>query len=402
MEHSAPDVVVIGAGIVGLAVARELCLRRPKLRCVVVEKEGAVAQHQTGHNSGVIHTGVYYRPESTRARMCTRGRALLERFCTEHGVPRERCGKVIVATNEAEHAAVEGLIERATKNGVRAQLVGQSQLREIEPHAAGVAALHVPDAGVVDYRAVARELLRQFEAQGGEVLLNAAVKTIEERDGEVVVITAAGELRPQLVINCAGLYSDRIARMTGFDPGLRIVPFRGEYYELRPEAAHLCRGLIYPAPDPRLPFLGVHFTRGINGVVDCGPNAVLAMSREGYTRGDIKTRDVIDAMSWWGLHRLMWRHWRSGLRELRRSRSPRLFGDSLRRLVPELRDEDLIVSAAGVRAQAVDRKGELVDDFVICGDRRFVHVCNAPSPAATSSLAIAEVVCAEALKRFAA
>lgn len=402
MEHSAPDVVVIGAGIVGLAVARELCLRRPKLRCVVVEKEGAVAQHQTGHNSGVIHTGVYYRPESTRARMCTRGRALLERFCTEHGVPWARCGKVIVASDERERSALDGLVDRAAKNGISAQLVGQSQLREIEPHAAGVAALHVPDAGVVDYRAVARELLRQFEAQGGEVLLNAAVETIEERDGEVVVITATGELRPQLVINCAGLYSDRIARMTGFDPGLRIVPFRGEYYELRPEAAHLCRGLIYPAPDPRLPFLGVHFTRGINGVVDCGPNAVLAMSREGYTRGDIRARDVIDAMSWWGLHRLMWRHWRSGLRELRRSRSPRLFGDSLRRLVPELRDEDLIVAAAGVRAQAVDRKGELVDDFVICGDRRFVHVCNAPSPAATSSLAIAEVVCAEALKRFAA
>lgn len=400
MEARQLDVLIVGAGIVGLATARELCLRRPHLRCVVVDKEPDIAAHQTGRNSGVLHTGVYYRPGSARARNCTRGRTLLERFCTEHGVSWHRCGKVIVATNSEEVARIETLAGRARENGVEARSIGADELKEIEPHAAGIAALHVPHAGVVNYRDVARELARHVAAQGGEVVLGAAVQAIERRESDLVVQTTRGEFRPRLVINCAGLFSDRIARMTGFDPGLRIVPFRGEYYRLRDEAAHLCRGLIYPAPDPTLPFLGVHLTRGVDGVVECGPNAVLAMAREGYHRGDFVARDVVDALGWWGLHRLMWRHWRAGLQELRRSRSRRVFGDSLRRLVPELRDDDLEPAAAGVRAQAVDRRGALVDDFVITGDAHFVHVCNAPSPAATSSLAIAETVVSEALKRL--
>jgi (S)-2-hydroxyglutarate dehydrogenase len=379
------NVVIIGGGIVGLAVAHRLAQDRPGASITVVEKEPAVGVHQTGHNSGVIHAGVYYRPGSLKARMCRAGSASMVRFCTEYGVPVQVCGKLIVATGADEVPRLHALHERALANELPVRLLDPAQAREYEPHLSCVAAMHVASTGVVDFGAVCRTLAKLLDDAG--VRLRMGERVVALRDG--VVATTAGDIRADTVVNCAGLHADRIARLAGVDLPARIVPFRGEYFELRPDRRDLVRGLIYPVPDPRLPFLGVHLTRMIDGSVHAGPNAVLALAREGYRWSRVNLRDIVDAATYPGLWRLARRHLRYGLTELSRSLSRRRFAASVARLVPEITADDLVPAGAGVRAQAIMPNGDLVDDFLIVHHGRQVHVLNAPSPAATSSFEIA-------------
>lgn len=387
------DVAIVGGGIVGLATAHRLLARRPRARLVLVEKEAAVASHQTGHNSGVIHSGIYYRPGSLKALNCRRGKTMLEAFCREEGVPFEICGKIIVATSEAELPALETLRERGRQNGVDCEAVGPERLRELEPEARGRRALHVREAGIVDYKAVAAAMRRRIEAAGGEVRLGQAVAGLErQKGGGFVVQTAREEIAARAIVNCAGLHSDRVARLAGHAPPLRIVPFRGEYYKLRRGAERLCQNLIYPVPDARFPFLGVHFTRMIGGGVECGPNAVLAFAREGYRKRDVDRRDLWDVLSYPGFWRLAARHAASGLGEVFRSFVKEAFVEALQRLVPNVTESDLEPAPAGVRAQALKPDGSLVDDFALVAEAGAVHVLNAPSPAATSSLSVGDAV----------
>lgn len=386
------DVAIIGGGIVGLAAAWQIGHHPSRPRVVVLEKESTLASHQTGRNSGVIHSGVYYKPGSMKAATCRRGKSLLEDFCGAHDVPFETCGKVIVATHYHEIAGLRRLHDRATANGVRCDVIDAARLRELEPHASGVAALHVPESGIVDYARVCARLADRIRAAGGEVRTGARVERLIVGADGVVLETRAGEVVARRAVNCAGLHCDRVARAAGAAPPARIIPFRGEYFELTPGARSLCRNLIYPVPDPRFPFLGVHFTRMIGGGVECGPNAVLAFAREGYTFGTIDVRDLCDTLSFPGFWRLAARHWRTGAGEMWRSLSRAAFTRALRRLVPDIREEDLVPAPAGVRAQAVTAHGELVDDFMLVEEGSMLHVLNAPSPAATASLAIGEVV----------
>jgi L-2-hydroxyglutarate oxidase len=366
---------------------------------VVFEKERDLAAHQTGHNSGVLHSGVYYKPGSLKATLCREGKAALERFCADEGIPYETCGKVIVATDESEVPALERILERGGANGVRCERISRERLAELEPEARGIAALHVPEAGIVDYRAVCARLAEKLRAAGHEIRLGARVRALRRTGQSSVVETESGELEASWVVNCAGLHSDRVARASGVDPGARIVPFRGEYFELRPERRGLCRNLIYPVPDPSFPFLGVHFTRTIAGCVECGPNAVLAFAREGYRKTDLDLRDLAETLSYPGFLRLAARHWRAGAGELWRSLSKRAFVRALQRLLPAICADDLEPAPAGVRAQAVARDGSLVDDFLIRDAPGAVHVANAPSPAATASLRIGEVIAEQVLRR---
>ena len=394
------DIAVVGAGIVGLATALRLRARAPRLRLHVLDKEPRAANHQTGRNSGVLHAGVYYDPKSAKARFCREGLAAMERFCDAHGVPRERCGKVIVATEARELPALERLEARGRANGVTLHRVGPERLRELEPRARAVAALHVEDTGIVDYRRVAEAMRRALEADG--VTFSFGARLIEARDEGTHwhLETTARAIEARAVVACAGLYSDRVARLFGLDPGLAIVPFRGEYFRLIGEAADCCKGLIYPVPDARFPFLGVHVTRRIDGTVDAGPNAVLAFAREGYTWADVHPRELAEALAFPGTRRLLARHWRMGAGEAWRSLRRRAFARSVARLVPGVGAEHLEAAPAGVRAQALRPDGTLVDDFAIVEGRRCVHVCNAPSPAATASLAIGDHVAARALERM--
>jgi L-2-hydroxyglutarate oxidase len=378
--------VVIGGGIVGLATAHRLLLDRPDAQVTVLEKEDRVAAHQTGHNSGVIHAGVYYAPGSLKARLCRAGSRSMVEFCEAHGIPAQVCGKLIVATGEEELPRLHALQERAVANGLAARLLTAEQAREYEPNVACVAAMHVPTTGIVDFAAVCRTLATLVEKAGGEVRLATKVTAI--RPG--LVVTTRGEVAADVLINCAGLYADRIARLAGVDPPARIVPFRGEYYELKPQRRELVRGLIYPVPDPRFPFLGVHLTRMIDGSVHAGPNAVLATAREGYRWRRFSARDVAGILGWPGMWRMGRRHYRYGLTEVRRSLSRRRFAADLARLVPALTAADIAPAGSGVRAQAVRRDGGLVDDFLIVARPGQLHVLNAPSPAATSSLEIAK------------
>jgi len=382
------DLAVIGGGIVGLATAYQFTRRWPGRRVVVLEKEDRVAAHQSGHNSGVLHTGIYYAPGSRRAQLCRDGKRLMEEFCAAEGIPFALRGKVIVAATDREVPAIERLHLRGRQNGVRCELIGPERLRELEPHAVGVRAVHVPEAGVVDYRLVCERLAECVNRAGGGVVYGARVTDLRHNSDGVTVETAQGEFAANIAVACAGLQADRVAQLTSEDPGFTIVPFRGEYYMLKPAASHLCRGLIYPPPDPRFPFLGVHLTHGIGGVVECGPNAVLALAREKYTRWGVDLEDVLDAINDSGFWRLATRHARYGLTELWQSLSKAAFVRTARRLVPELRAADLVPAPAGVRAQAVGRDGSLIDDFLIRDNGRVIHVCNAPSPAATASLAI--------------
>lgn len=394
------DIAVIGGGIVGLSSAMIL---KSNFRdsVVVLEAEDRLAAHQTGNNSGVIHAGLYYKPGSLKARNCAAGREMLYEFCREYGVPHERCGKVVIATQERELPALDELERRGLANGlVGLTRLNAEQIREREPHAAGIAGLFVPHTGIVDYTAVSHMYARVFEEAGGEIRIGAKVIRVERDADALVIETPTKVVRCRQLINCGGLQSDRVARLCGVDPGVQIIPFRGEYYELVPERVSLVRNLIYPVPDPRFPFLGVHFTRMIGGGVEAGPNAVLALKREGYRLRDISWRDVLAMIGYRGFWRMAGKYWKTGLGELYRSLSKRRFARALARLVPDVRRGDLQRAGAGVRAQAVDRDGKLVDDFRFVEAERMIHVLNAPSPAATASLSIGRTIAEMASRRF--
>ncbi|GAA3706115.1 L-2-hydroxyglutarate oxidase [Microlunatus aurantiacus] len=387
------EIVVAGAGIVGLATARELTTRGH--RVTVLEKEPEIARHQTGRNSGVIHSGLYYAPGSLKATLGTAGAASMRDFAREHGIPVDICGKLVVATRPEQLAALSRLHDRGRANGVPVCRVDPDEARELEPYVSCVAGLRVESTGIVDYSRVCRTLDSLITAGGGQVLTGEEIVAVDTRGDGVIVTTRSGEHRAERFVNCAGLQSDRLARLAGLEPDVRIVPFRGEYFELKPAYEHLVTGLIYPVPDPTLPFLGVHLTTMINGGVHAGPNAVLALAREGYSWTTVKPADVADYLRWPGSWRLGRRYWKTGLGEIRRSLSPARFLASLRELVPALPDDSLVPAPAGVRAQALRRDGTMVDDFAYVRAPRQIHVLNAPSPAATASLEIGRVIADE-------
>ena len=381
--------VVVGGGIIGLAVAERLLRDSPGASVTVVEKEQSWASHQTGRNSGVIHSGLYYAPGSHKAVMCRAGSASMVAFAEEEGIPHKVCGKLVVASHAAELPGLARLRDRGRANGLEVRELSGGEAREHEPYVAALAALHVPATGIIDYGAVCAALVRHLERSGAQLMLGAEVLGAVRFGSSLVVRTTGGDLAADRVVSCAGLYADEVARRLGHDPSARIVPFRGEYYELAPSANYLVRGLVYPVPDPNFPFLGVHLTRGIEGHVHAGPNAVLAFAREGYRWRTVRPRELAGTLAFPGFWRLARANYREGAREMARSASRRRFADSLRRLVPDLREDQLVPAAAGVRAQAMHRDGSLVDDFLIERDGGVVHVLNAPSPAATSSLEIA-------------
>ena len=383
------DVAVIGGGIIGLATAMTLARKHPDRRIVVLEKEGEIALHQTGHNSGVIHAGIYYAPGSQKAGFCYTGNLELRRYCDERGIDYEMCGKVIVATAESEVPRLHDLFARGKANGVKGlELIGRERLREIEPHAAGVEAIWSPETGIVDYRRVSQAYATDFGEMGGRLRLNTRVEHVARRGNTIHIDTDTDSIAALGVINCGGLQADMIARDMGERAGLRIVPFRGEYFSLRPEKERLVNGLIYPVPDPKLPFLGVHFTKRVDGSVEAGPNAVLSLKREGYGKASFDVEDVLDIATHPGFWRMSMTHWMTGMKEQYRSLFKSSFVDSLQKLVPSIEPEDVWQPSAGVRAQAIDDSGALLQDFKILRGDRAVHVLNAPSPAATSSLPI--------------
>ncbi len=400
MSETQESVGIVGGGIVGLAVGRELVRRRPGTRVVVFEKEDRLAAHQTGHNSGVVHAGIYYRPGSLKAQLCTRGRDLLRDYCAEQGLAYDECGKLVVAVDRSELGRFEALEATARRNGVPGlRRVDGAGIRELEPHAVGLAALHSPRTAITDYVAVAEAMAQELRAAGGEVLLGTAVTGIRQCASGIEVVTEGAGVRgchrvDRLVL-CAGLQADRVARYAGETGGPRIVPFRGEYLSVRPEKRDLVRGMVYPVPDPRYPFLGVHFTRRVTGELDVGPNAVLGLKREGYGRGELDLRDVREIVGWPGFWRLARPLWRTGATEVLGSLSIRAYLRSAQRYVPEIGLADVVRGPVGVRAQAVERDGSLVDDFRISHSDGVTSVRNAPSPAATSSLAIAKYVADE-------
>jgi L-2-hydroxyglutarate oxidase LhgO len=389
------DLAIIGGGIVGLATTLSLLQQHPNLKAIVVEKEAQVAAHQTGHNSGVIHSGIYYKPGSLKAQLCVSGARKMEAFCEENNIPYNLIGKVIVATSPDELPRLQMLYERAKANGVPGVIeIAPEQLREIEPHATGLKGLHSPRTGIVDYKDVCNTLRRIIEQQGVTVRTGAKVVGITQSSNEVTMQTTQGDIAARYVVNCAGLYSDVVARMMGQASDVRIVPFRGEYYMLQPAKHHLVKGLIYPVPDPRFPFLGVHFTRTIHGEVEAGPNAVFAFAREGYTLGKIHASELMGALAYRGFWIMAAKYWRMALGEYYRSFSKAAFVRSMQRLIPDIQSDDVARGGAGVRAQALSATGELVDDFRIVETARALHVLNAPSPAATASLAIGEYIAA--------
>jgi L-2-hydroxyglutarate oxidase LhgO len=395
------DLAIVGGGIVGLATAYRFLERRPGLRLAILEKESALAEHQTGRNSGVIHAGLYYAPGSLKARLCREGKDALEAFCEERAIPFERCGKLVVAVDETELGRLADLKARGEANGLRGlEEVGPERIHEIEPHAAGVRALHLAETGIVDFRQVALAYADEVRARGGQILLGYRVTAIRRFGDELVLETSQGPILAWNLITCAGLQSDRVARMSGAPERMRVIPFRGDYCALRPPARSLVRGLIYPVPDPAFPFLGVHFTRRIDGDVWAGPNAVLALARERYGRFDLSLRDLASTVAFPGFRRLARRYWRTGLAEMRRDWSKPAFVEACRRLVPELGPDDVEWGPSGIRAQNVLEGGDLADDFSVQAAERIFHVRNAPSPAATASLAIGRVLAERALERF--
>lgn len=394
------DAVIVGGGIVGLATAWQFQQRYPHFTVCILEKERELAQHQTGHNSGVLHSGIYYRPGTLRATNARAGKLALQAFCDEYKIPYDLCGKVIVATHESEFAQLQKIYERGIANGVQCELIDAARLREIEPHVAGIRAIHVPEAGIIDFRQVCDRLAEQIVSKGGKIVRRSRVFGMFRRSDRMIVESTQGEIEARVVINCAGLYSDRVTWMSGQVPPAQIVPFRGEYFELKPAAQSLCRGLIYPVPDPQFPFLGVHFTRMIHGGVECGPNAVLAFSREGYYKTSINLYDLAETLTYRGFLLLAMKHMGAGLGEMWRSVSKTAFTHALQRLIPEVKAEDLVPAPAGVRAQALMPTGDLADDFVIQERDLVVNVCNAPSPAATASLNIGKLVVDQLATRF--
>lgn len=381
-------IVIIGGGIVGLATAWQLSRREPRAKITILEKEDGVARHQTGRNSGVLHTGIYYKPGSLKAVNCRAGKLAMQQFCEEYNIPYEICGKVIVAKDESEIGALQRIFERGQANGVACEMMSAGRLREIEPHARGVQAIHVPEAGIVQYVTVCEKLAALVREAGHLLQFGARVESVRAAGGAHVVTTSAGDFESDIIINCAGLHCDRVARMSGVPAQAQIIPFRGEYYEVSEAKRHLCKNLIYPVPDPKFPFLGVHFTRMVGNHVECGPNAVLAFAREGYRKHDINIRDLLETLGYGGFRRMAAKHWRMGMHEMWRSFSKKAFTRALQQLVPEIQEQDLSPAPAGIRAQAVAPDGALVDDFSIQEERGMIHVLNAPSPAATSSLNI--------------
>lgn len=396
------DFLVVGGGIVGLSTARALLERHPGAGVLVLEKEDGWARHQTGHNSGVIHSGIYYEPGSLKARFAREGGERLAEFCREHGVAYEVCGKVIVATGTDELPLLDNLHQRGLRNGLEIRGIGMKELAEVEPHAAGIAALRIPSAGIVDFVGVAGAFARIVREKGGESRLGTRVTGISEGGDAVEVRTDADEtFRARTLVNCAGLYSDRVARLAGITANAKVLPFRGEYYELKPERRHLVRNLIYPVPDPNFPFLGVHLTRMVDGGIEAGPNAVLGLAREGYGKMDVKLDELFETLSYPAFWRLAAKNWRTGAGEVLRSLSKSAFVRGLQRLLPEIQKEDLVPAEAGVRAQALMSDGKMVDDFLVVEGRRSVHVLNAPSPAATACLPIGDYIAGMAARRFA-
>jgi L-2-hydroxyglutarate oxidase LhgO len=401
MTESRCDVAVIGAGIVGLSVALHITQRFPRLRVVVLEKEAGVARHQSGHNSGVIHAGIYYKPGSLKARLCVEGAAAMVEFCRRHNLPHNVCGKLIVATSADEVPRLQQLRERGEANGLRGlRLLDAAAMRDVEPHAAGLFALHVPGTGITDYQLVSEKYAELIRTRGGTILTDAKVSGIRRSASEVALETTRGTITAAAAINCAGLYSDRLAAVAGDRPDTTIVPFRGEYYVLAKEREELVRGLIYPVPDPRFPFLGVHFTLRVHGGVEAGPNAVLALRREGYKHHQISLAELAGTFAFPGFWRLAARNWRYGAGEFYRSLNKTAFVSALQKLVPEIRDTDLRPGGSGVRAQALERDGSLVDDFRFVPARNMLHVLNVPSPAATASLPIGRAIVDMAAEAF--
>ena len=395
------DICIIGGGIVGLATAYRICKRFPKKKIVVLEKESSLAKHQTGHNSGVLHSGIYYKPGSLKAINCRKGKLAMEEFCRDQEIEHELCGKIIVALNEEEIPRMEKIYERGQANGVRCEIIPRERILEIEPHAAGIRAIHVPECGIVNYRQVCERMGELIsEANGNEILLGQEASEISEAGNGLLVGTGQAEIETEFLINCGGLHSDRITRMGGNEPPAKIIPFKGEYYELREDARHLCRHLIYPVPDPQFPFLGVHFTRMIDGSVECGPNAVLAFGREAYGKLDLNLGDLLESLGYSGFRKMALKHWKMGLGEMWRSYNKGAFVRALQRLIPEIEGKHLDAAPAGIRAQAVSPGGDMVDDFLIKEDERVVNVCNAPSPAATASLNIGEAIVDKLAERF--
>lgn len=396
------DVVIIGGGIIGLATALNLKLSKPNLRLVVLEKEDELSKHQTGHNSGVIHSGLYYKPRSLKAINCITGYQLLVKFCQENDVPFEICGKIVVATKNEQLPMLDTLLERGKENGLDGLVkLNENQIKEIEPHVSGIAGIKVPQTGIVDYVQVSLKYAEKIKNLGGELLLNQKVVSVSHLNGTSTVVTTKGSFDTKLIINCAGLYSDKVAELT--EPqklDLKIIPFRGEYFELKPEKQYLVKNLIYPVPDPNFPFLGVHFTRMIGGGIEAGPNAVLAFKREGYTKLGLNIGEFIETLTWPGFRKVAAKYWKTGMGEYYRSFSKAAFTKALQELIPEIQMNDLIPGGAGVRAQACDRNGGLLDDFLILENKQAINVCNAPSPAATSSLAIGKTVSEMALNRL--
>ena len=389
------DYAVIGGGIVGLSTAMQLARQHPHARILMLEKEASPALHQTGRNSGVIHSGIYYKPGSYKARFARAGASSMVDFCREHDIPHEVCGKVIVATQEKERQGLDNLFQRGRQNGLPVRKISPQELNEIEPHVRCVAGIHVPTTGITNYRNVSQKYLELFLEQGGQAMFENEVRQITDRGRTHLIETTRGEFEAKFLINCAGLYSDRITRLAGKDPGIKIVPFRGEYYELAPSKRHLVKTLIYPVPNPDFPFLGVHFTRMIDGSVHCGPNAVLAFKREGYKKTDFNLRDFCETMSYRGFWRLARKNFGEGMKEIYRSVSKAAFVHSLQQLIPEVEAADLVPCQAGVRAQALLNDGRLVDDFLIVRGQNALHVCNAPSPGATASLEIGKAIVAQ-------
>ncbi|MFZ0314693.1 MAG: L-2-hydroxyglutarate oxidase [Candidatus Korobacteraceae bacterium] len=401
MTDRASELLVIGAGIVGLATALEVTRRFPQTKIIVVDKENRVAAHQTGHNSGVIHSGLYYKTGSLKARNCVAGAASMKRFCRQQAIPFEECGKLVLATTPEEVPRLEALHQRGTANGVAGlRMLQREQFREIEPHCDGVCALQVPSTGIVDYTVVAQKYAELIQQSGGELVLGAKVVGLRQDGRSNIVETSAGTFRARYVINCAGLYSDSITRMAGVETNLEIIPFRGEYYEVRAERRHLVKALIYPVPDPRFPFLGVHFTRRVNGSVEAGPNALLAFRREGYSGTAPDLAEAMQTLGFPGFWKMARKYWRMGLAEQYRSWVKSAFVAALQKMVPELQESDLAQGGSGVRAQAVDANGNLVDDFHFVHSANMIHVCNVPSPAATASLEIGKEIVEMMAQRF--
>ncbi|MDQ0189807.1 L-2-hydroxyglutarate oxidase [Alicyclobacillus cycloheptanicus] len=392
------DFLIVGGGIVGLSTAEAILNQYPHVKLLVVEKEASWGAHQTGHNSGVIHSGIYYKPGSLKAKLATEGNRAIVEFCEKHGVAYDICGKVIVATEDTELPLMKHLYDRGRKNGIDVHQVDHDELHELEPHVQSVGALHVPVTGIVNYKQVCDVLAELIQTKGAEARLRTEILGISEKGGVVSVETDQGTYETKLLVNCAGLHSDRVASMAGGDIGMKIVPFRGEYYELKPEKRYLVKNLIYPVPNPEFPFLGVHFTRMIDGRVEAGPNAVLSMKREGYAKTDINFRDLGEALLYPGFWRLAGKYWREGVSEMWRSFSKAAFVRNLQRLIPEIEAEDLEPAPAGVRAQALKPDGTMVDDFYIVHWNHTINVCNAPSPAATASLKIGEYIASEIAK----